>query len=134
MAVAVQLCRVLPPEILETVWSYLPDRTQWSAQKSEFEANYGQLLDGVPRLHSYLATVVRHSRSYIFGLVMVHRRRQYYQLRRWRVGGILYSSYLEYLRECARHHRSHACLALAQDPEPRKRPRGAIHHKNTWTV
>jgi hypothetical protein len=134
MTATVPLCSVLPPEILEVVWDYLPARTRWTARKDTFEAHYKELLHEIPRIDTYLALVIRRSRTYIFGLVMEHKRRQFYELRRWKAQGSLHVSYLAYLRTYAQSHGSYACLALAKDPEARNRPRAVGRHRNTWTV
>jgi hypothetical protein len=135
MAAIVPLCSVLPEEILEVVWDYLPARTRWTARKDTFECHYGELLADIPRIDAYLMLVVRHSRAYVFGLVMAHKRRQFYQLRRWTDNRReLHASYLACLRAHARLHGSYACLALAQDPETRNRPRAVGRHRDTWTV
>jgi hypothetical protein len=116
------LCNVVPVEICEAVWGYLPLRAKATASRALFEAHYGELLQSVPRLRVYVDGLVKNTEaSFIFRLILQHRAAQWLEAGRWRdrsQSGLFsgtYLDYLSYLAHCCRHYNNGACLLALQE-------------------
>jgi hypothetical protein len=106
---------ILPSELAQMVWDYIPLRTRATTCKSLFEKHYSELIGNIPRFEPYVLSLIRdESCSYIFRLIIERKFDHWMQLGRWVTHGWphagVYDTYISYLVHRCRVEPNPKCL------------------------
>ena len=141
------ICEVLPPELCEMVWKFLPLRTRATATKAAYEEHYHTLVQGIPRIGDYTISLIRNnSTPYVFGLLLNSKQEEWASLGRWKQWAGKYAGsyddYFSFLRHVCRRSANHQCLLVLQEAEVgpkggkrkriRSRPKHTKNKRQEW--
>ena len=143
-------CEVLPLEILEIVWNYLPANLIGTLSKSFYvewkchylAANHKTHRD-VANISKILRRQVLMNHTYTFSVCLEVRANSWLKMRPWKHNGNKFTSFLHYLKAMCQHANRQQMTMLCRDainrheskkiPEHKQRVRGNIMGKrNYW--
>ena len=141
------VCEILPFELCQLVWKWLPMRVRMTATKASYEEHYRLLVPSIPRIGDYVIRLLRDSStSYIFDMILGIKQNEWASLGRWKQWNGKYAGtyddYFAFLRHVCRENRNHKCLLSLQELEltpsggrkskARNRPKHTKNKREEW--
>lgn len=143
-------CEVLPFEILEIVWNYLPanligtlNKSFYLEWKCQFLAANHKTRRDVANISKILRRQVLMNHMYTFSMCIEIRANSWLKMRPWKHNGNKFTSFLHYLKAMCQHANRQQMTMLCRDaihrheskkiPEHKQRVRGNfVGKRNTW--
>lgn len=112
-----KLYKIFPPEILEIIWDFLPEKSKAFVTKSYYEKYHKLYIYPLlkPRYDSYIRFVIRNKYLFLMEQNLTDHYQSWITLYNWRYRQETYTSYIHYLLTMSFEYNSQSIINLLRE-------------------